>query len=136
MATFATTDYVVTVGGVDLSDHVRQASTDITVEELDDTAMGDDSRSKIGGLRDASVTLEFNQDFAASEVDATLWPLLGTVTNVVVRPVSGAVSSTNPQYTFPVLVTQHAPFANSVGDLATMSVTWPGSGTVLRATST
>lgn len=136
MATFATTDYKVTVGGTDLSDHIRQVTADITVEELDDTAMGEDSRSKIGGLRDASVTLEFNQDFAASEVDATLWAALGTVINVVVTPTSSAVSSTNPAYTFPVLVNQYQPFANSVGDLATVSVTWPGSGTVTRATST
>lgn len=135
MATFATTDYDVTVNSVDLSDHVRAVTADISIDELDDTAMGDDSRSRIGGLKDVSVTVEFNQDFAASEVDATLWAAFGTVIDVVVVPTSGSVSATNPSYTFPVLVSSYSPFSNSVGDLATVSVTWPGSGTVTRATS-
>jgi len=33
------------------------------------------------------------------------------------------------------LVTAYQPFASSVGDIATLSVTWPTSGTVSRATA-
>jgi hypothetical protein len=33
------------------------------------------------------------------------------------------------------LVSQYQPFASTVGDLATLSVTWPTSGTVTRATA-
>ena len=135
MATFAMTDASVVINSVDLSDHVRQVTLNVSADELDDTAMGDTFRSRIGGLKDWSVTLEFNQDFAASEVDATLWPLLGTTTTITVKPTSSAVGATNPSYSGSVLVSQYNPMTNGVGDLATTSVTWQGAGTLTRATS-
>lgn len=135
MATFALTDASVTIGGVNLSDHVRSVTLEVSADELEDTAMGDTYRSRIGGLKDSSWTIEFNQDFAASKVDATLFPLLGTVATIVGKPTSAAVSATNPSYTGSALITQHSPIANGVGDLATMSVTWPGAGAVTRATA-
>lgn len=135
MATFAFTDAVVTVDGDDLSDHVRQVTLTVSADELDDTAMGATYRSRIGGLKDWSVSLEFNSDFAASEVDATLFPLLGTVATVTVKATSASTSATNPLYSGPVLVSQVNPLGNSVGDLATVSVQWPGAGALSRATS-
>lgn len=135
MATFAFIDAYVTVNSVDLSDDVRQVTLTVSADELDDTAMGDTFRSRIGGLKDWSVSLEFNSDFAASQVDATLWPLLGTTTTIAIRPTSGSKSATNPEYTGSVLVSQVNPLGNGVGDLATVSVQWPGAGTLTRATS-
>lgn len=135
MATFAFTNASVVINSVDLSDHVRQVTLDVSFDDLDDTAMGDTYRSRIGGLGDWNVSIEFNQDFAASEVDATLWPLMGTTTTITVKPTSGSVSAANPSYSGTVLVNDYSPLANSVGDLATVSVTWPGAGTLTRATS-
>lgn len=89
----------------------------------------------VGGLRSGSLQLNFFQDFALSSIDATLWPLLNTVGTVVIKPTSSTVSSTNPSYTVPVLISQYQPFASSVGDAATLSVTFPTSGTVTRATA-
>ena len=43
--------------------------------------------------------------------------------------------ATNPSYTAVCLVNSYSPFASSVGDLATLSVSWPTSGTVVRATA-
>lgn len=135
MATFAFTDASVVINSVDLSDHVRQVTLNVSADELDDTAMGATYRSRKGGLKDWSVTVEFNSDFAASEVDATLWPLLGSTTTITVKPTSAAVGSTNPSFSGSVLVSQVNPVGNSVGDLATVSVTWPGASTLTRATS-
>lgn len=135
MATFVLTDAYVSVGGTDLSDHVRQVTLNITADQQDNTAMGATYRSRLGGLKDWSISLEFNQDFAASEVDATLWPLLGTVAAVAVRPTSAAASATNPEYSGNVVVSQVNPLSSGVGDLATQSVTWQGSGTLSRATA-
>ena len=135
MAHFAFIDAVVSVNGTDLTDHVNQVSFNYSADELDDTAMGDTHRSRIGGLKDSGVTIGFHSDFAASEVDATLFPLLGTNVNVTVKATSAATSATNPLYTIPVLVSQVNPFGNSVGDLAGVSVTWPGAGAVTRGTS-
>jgi len=135
VASFAFTDASVTINSVDLSDHVRSVTLNIEAEDLEDTAMGDTFRSRIGGLKDWSIDIEFNQDFAASEVDATIFPLLGTVVAVEVRPTSSSVSSTNPKFSGNVLVSEYNPLDGSVGDLATTSVSWPGAGALTRATS-
>jgi hypothetical protein len=135
MATFVLTDASVTINSVNLSDHVRSVTLDISAEEQDDTAMGSTFRSLKGGLKSGSLSLEFNSDFAAAEIDATIFPILGTSVAFDIRATSGAVSSTNPKYTGSCLVTQHVPLGNAVGDLATTSVTWPTTGTITRATS-
>jgi hypothetical protein len=134
VAKFVATDYNITIGGVALSSSLAAATLDITAEEQDTTAFGSSYRTRIAGLKDASVTFDFHQDFGAGAVDATLFPLVGTQATVVIKPTSGSVSATNPSYTFTALVTQYQPFASSVGDLATLSVTWPVSGDVVRGT--
>lgn len=135
MAKFVATDYKVTVNGTDFSTSL--ASVELTVEsdDVETTAFGGEWRTRVGGLKQASLTLEFHQDFGASSVDATLFPLLNTIATVVIFPTSGTVAATNPSYTANCLVNQYQPFASSVGDLATLSVTWPVSGTVTRAES-
>ena len=135
MAKFVLTDASVTLNSVDLSDHVSSVTLEITAEEITTTAMGSTFVERTGGLKSGNLSIEFQQDFAASEVDATLWPLLGSTTAFVVKPTSSAVSSTNPSYSGNVLITQHSPVANGVGELATMSVSFPTSGTITRATS-
>lgn len=135
MAKFVATDYSITINGSDFSSSLAAVTLDITAEEQDTTAFGSGYRTRIGGLKDGSVTLDFHQDFGAASVDATLFPLLGTQATVVVKPTSSAVGATNPTYTATCLVTQYQPFASSVGDLATLSVSWPTSGSVTRATA-
>lgn len=133
MAKFVATDYAIEIGGTDFSSSLAAVTLDITVEEQDTTAFGATARTRIGGLQDASISLDFHQDFGASSIDATLFPLLGTAVTVTITPTSSAVSATNPTYSCSALVTQYQPFASSVGDLATLSVSWPVSGAVTRA---
>lgn len=135
MGSFAFVDAKVTVNSVDLSQYVRQVSISASADQLDDTAMGDTFRSRLGGLKDWSINLEFNSDFAAAAVDATLWSLLGTTTTVTVKATSAATSATNPIYSGPVLVSALTPVGGSVGDLATVGVTWQGAGALTRATT-
>lgn len=136
MAKFVATDYNVTINGAPFSSDLAAVTLDITSEEQETTAFGSTYRSRVGGLRDASLTLDFFQDFAAASVDATLFPLLGTNATVVIKPTSGTVNATNPTYSGVFLVTQYQPYASSVGDVATLSVTWPlASGSVSRATA-
>lgn len=133
--TFHFQDPYLSVNSVDLSDHVRSVTLTYNAEELDDTAGGDTHRSRIGGMKDWSLQVEFNQDFAAAKVDATIFSLVGTTTAIEVRPDTDAVSATNPKFTGNVLVTEYSPLANGVGELATTSATWPGSGALTRATA-
>lgn len=135
MAKFVATDYDITIGGTDFSASLAAVTLDVSADEQEITAFGDSFRSRVGGLKDASVSLDFHQDFGAASVDATLWPLLGGTAQIVVKPTSSSVSATNPSYTFTALVTQYQPFASNVGDLATLSVTWPVTGAVTRGTA-
>ena len=134
MAKFVATDYKVTINGTNLSTFLNQAELALESDDVETTAFGGTFRERIGGLKTGSLTLQFMQDFAASSVDATLFPLFNTLATVVITPTSGTVTATNPSYTAVCLVNQYAPHASSVGDLATFSVTWPTSGTVSRGT--
>ncbi len=135
MAKFYAQDYKITVGTANLSTSLASVTLDITADEVETTAFGSNYRTRIGGLRDASVSLDFHQDFGAGAVDALLFPLLGSTVAVKIVPTSGTITATNPEYSMDCLVTQYQPFAGAVGDLATLSVTWPVSGAVTRATA-
>jgi hypothetical protein len=135
MAKFFAQDYKITVGTAVLSTSLASVTLDITADEVETTAFGSTYRSRIGGLKDASVSLDFHQDFGAGSVDALLFPLLGSTVAVKIAPTSGTVTATNPQYEFTALCTQYQPFSGAVGDLATLSVTWPVTGEVTRATA-
>ena len=135
MAKFFAQDYKVTVGTTVLSDSIASVTLDITTDEIETTAFGQTYRTRIGGLRDASVSLDFHQDFGAGSIDALLFPLMGSTVAVKIAPTSGTVTATNPEYRFTALVTQYQPFAGAVGDLATLSITWPVSGEVVRGTA-
>jgi hypothetical protein len=132
MATFAFIDGTITVNAVNMSPMITSVSLKVQADELEDTAFGDTYRSRLGGLKDWSVDIDFNQDFAAAQVDATLFPLLGTVVTVTVKATSAANSATNPQYSGSVLVKEYTPLDGGVGDLAKTSVSWPGAGTLTR----
>ena len=135
MAKFFARDYKITIGTTVISDDIASVTLDITADEVETTAFGSTYRSRIGGLKDASVSLDFHQDFGAGSVDALLFPLLGSTVAVKIAPTTGTVTATNPEYQFTALCTQYQPFAGAVGDLATLSVTWPVSGDVTRATA-
>ena len=133
MAKFSATDYKVTVNGTNLSTNLNSVELALESDDLETTAFGGTFRERIGGLKTGSLTLQFMQDFAASSVDATLFPLFNTLATVVITPTSSAVGTANPSYTAVCLVNSYSPHASSVGDIATFSVTWPTSGTVSRA---
>lgn len=135
MAVFVATDYKITINGTNLSDHIVQAQLTAESNEVETTSFGNTWRTRIGGLKNGSLTLQFQQDFAAAKVDATIWPLLGSDATVVITPTSSAVSATNPTYTCLATVLTYEPFNSSVGDLATVSITWPVNGPITRATA-
>jgi hypothetical protein len=135
MAKFYAQDYKITVGTTNLSTSINSVTLDITADEIETTAFGSTYRTRIGGLKSGSVSLDFMQDFAAGSVDALLFPLMGSTVAVKISPLSTAVSATNPEYRFDCLVTQYQPYAGSIGDLATLSVSWPTTGDIVRGTA-
>lgn len=135
MPKFVATDYNIEIDSTDFSTSIAAVTLEISADEQETTSFGADYRTRIAGLKDASLTLDFHQDFGASSVDATLFPLMGSAVEFTITPTGDAISATNPSYSGTAIVTAYSPFANSVGDLATLSVTWPVSGAVTRATA-
>jgi len=124
-----------TIGGVDLSDKMTSASLDISYDDVETTAFGDAVRTRVAGLGTAVLNINFNADFAASEVDATLNGLVGTATAFVFKPTSASVSATNPSYAGSALVTAYTPISAEIGTLSTFSVAWLSRKDITRATS-
>jgi len=135
VAKFVATDYKITINGTNLSSSLASVELPIEIEEQDTTSFGSEWRTRIAGLKSGSITLEFHQDFGVGAIDNLLWPLLGTNGTVVVSPTSATVSASNPSFSGQFLVTQYSPFASTVGDLATLSVSWPLNGALTRATA-
>ena len=134
MAKIVLTNAYVTVGGVDLSDSISSVSLSTTRDSVETTAFGSTAaRTRVAGLADNSVTLEFHQDFASGEVEATIYPLIGTSAAVIVKPNGSVTGATNPAYSFNALVTEWTPVNGAVGELATASVTWPVDGAISKA---
>lgn len=136
MAHFVLKDAYVLLNAVDLSAHVRSVTVNYSAELVDDTTMSKVSRSRKGGLKDWSLNVEFAQDFAAAQVDATLFSLVGTQFAVEVRPTSGARSATNPAYTGNGMLESYQPVTGSVGALAMAPITIQGADGVALARQT
>ncbi len=135
MAALVLTNAYVTINSVNLSDHITSITLNTTEDVIDTTAFGNTARTRVAGLFDNSVVIEFQQDYATSNVEATIYPLVGSTTTVVVKPNGSSTGATNPSYTFTALVSEWQPLNGAVGELATASVTWPISGTIAKATS-
>jgi hypothetical protein len=134
VAIFVAQDFKTTLNGTNLSSWLTQTEIQFEVNDVETTTFGNTWRTRVAGLKTGTVNLQFNQDFGAAAVDQTIWPLLGTLGTVVVTPTSGTVSATNPSYTAVVLINAYG-VSGQIGDVSTVSVTWPISGTVTRATA-
>ncbi|MFD3777357.1 hypothetical protein [Streptomyces sp. NPDC058612] len=124
------------LNGTNLSDDTRKAELTFEVEDKDVTTYGSLGwKVLLGGLKSGELSVEFLNDFAATKLDSIMWPLLGTVVAFEVRADAGAVSTSNPKYTGSVLINGWNPIEGSIGDEASVSVGYPTSGAVTRATS-
>lgn len=135
MAIFVLKNASVTINSVDLSSYVTSVTLDYKIDAVESTAMGSGGHVYTGGLQANQVTVNLNQDFAATKTEATIFPLVGTSTTVVVKADTGAVSTTNPSYTISSTYLEGSqPVNGSVGDLAAMALTFTG-GTLVKATT-
>ena len=136
MAKIVLTDVVVVVNTTNtFSDHVASVTITTDVADVTTTGFSATAVTRVGGLKDSSVQIEFHQDFASSSIEEVVYPLIGTVVPIAIKPTSGAISSTNPEYQFNALISSWSPVAGAVGDLATVSVTWPITGSITKDTT-
>jgi hypothetical protein len=127
MASLVLTDATITVNAVVLSDRANSVSINYEIDSVEVTSFGSVGHQFVGGLQNNSCDIEFMQDFAATEVEATIFPLVGTTTTIQITPQSGSVSATNPLYTLTgCFLSAHTPVAAAVGELAMTSLSFTG----------
>jgi hypothetical protein len=137
MATFLANGAVVTVNAVDLSTYVSSVTIGQSFDTLEVTAMGDAGHKQIAGLENSTISIDFMADFASSKVNQTINGatagngLVGSTTVVTVKPAAGTIGAGNPLYTMTCLVTEW-PQVYNVSELATISVTWPVNGSIVK----
>lgn len=125
MAKLILRDCFVIVNAVTFSDHISSVEIMLKKDDIDVTSFSGSGRTHAAGLQDATITLNFQQDFAASSVDATLYPLWNNETTFItaVRPTSAAASATNPTYyAASCILLEYAPLSGKVGELSDTSV--------------
>jgi hypothetical protein len=140
MARLVLTDAYVVLASTDISQYVTSVTLSSTLDVVETTGMSNTSRTRVAGLRDNQITLEFNQDFASGALETLIYPSdasskIGTAVAMTVKPTSAITSTTNPAYGFSALITEWQSVSGSVGELATVSVTWPISGAITKTTA-
>ena len=114
------------------SDHVRSLTINYKAEAPETTAMGDTTKTRLGGLLDWSLDVEFNQDYVAGNIDAILFPLVGTSVAIIIRPDTGVKGVDNPEFTGSAILTDYDPIAGKVGDVAITKCKFSGNGVLAR----
>lgn len=136
MAVYCIATPQITINSVDLTDHLKDVSLTYEADELETTASGDTSKEFIPGLKSWKIDGTFNQDYAASNVDATLFPLVGAAPfPIILKPTSAATSATNPKFTGNCILTSYPPMSGAVGEVALAKFSLRGTGALTRAIS-
>jgi hypothetical protein len=115
-----------TVPSIDISSLVSAVNLTQTFDELEVTSMGDFSHRYVAGLQAATFSIDFFNDWAASQVMQTLNAAAGQTLAISMITVKGtAVSAANPTYQFSILVNNLTPVGNGgVGDEAASSLSF------------
>ena len=135
MAIYLSNDVQVTLNSVDLSDHVTSATINRLFDELEVTAMGDTSHVFVKGLEASTITLDFLNDTATSNVLQTLQAVWGTTVALTLKQTSGATSATNPLYSTTVLLNNTTDINGAVGDISTQSLSLTCNSPIVITTS-
>jgi hypothetical protein len=143
MARIVLTDANVLFASNDISQYITSISLSTSYDVIDTTGISTTgaARTRVAGLADNSLTIEFNQDFADNALEELIngtslaTSTVGTAVAMQIKPTSSATSASNPKFTFNALVAEWQPLSASVGELSVASVTWPISGPITKAIS-
>jgi len=133
MAKIILTDASITVNSVSLSTLSNSVTLTFEKDSVEVTAFGDAGHKFTGGLQNNSCELALFRDFAASQTEATIYPLVGSPTTIIIKPTSSATSATNPSYTLTdTMLVSHTPVAGAVGEVGMTTLSFTG-GTLVKA---
>ncbi len=126
----------VKIASTDISDHVSSATLSQIFDELEITALGDNAHKFTKGLEASTLSLDFFNDFAASQITTLLQTNYGTTVTAVLIPKKGtAVSAENPLYTVSILINNLTPISGDVASINSASITFTCNSTVAYATT-
>jgi hypothetical protein len=126
----------VKINSVDISDHVSSATLSQIFDELEITALGDTAHKFTKGLEASTLSIDFFNDFAASQITPTLQAAYGTTVTAVLIPVKGtAVSASNPLYTVSILINNLTPISGDVASINSSSISFTCNSTVVQTTT-
>lgn len=130
-------DATLSIGNVDLSAWCKKIELKDTYEVKKTTnyRSGGAEENK-GGLESYEAAITFNQDYDAASLDEIMWAFRRSNKTFAARAQQSAVTSSNPQYSGTLVISSWTPISGSVGDVGEVDVTYPGSGPLVRATST
>jgi hypothetical protein len=132
MAKVVLKDASITVNSVDLSTRCDQVTIEDSAEEVDVTSFqGNGYREFMQGLKDATITASFFQDFASGSVHSTLNTVYqsGNTFDVVIKADDAVVSATNPSFTMTARLYSYSPLSGSVGEPSKIEATFRNAGT-------
>ena len=136
MAVMLNSKVGVKIATVDISDHVSSATLTQNFDELEITSLGDLSHKFVKGLEASTLSLDFFNDFAASQISTLLQTNYGTTVTAVLIPEKGtAVSATNPLYTVSILINNVTPISGDVASINASSISFTCNSTVAYATT-
>jgi hypothetical protein len=98
MARTVLTNAAVKINGLDWSSYIASVEVNIERDDIETTAFGDSGRTRVGGLEDSSISLDFHQNFDPAEVDAAISALIGGTAAFEVLPKGSAVGTANPKF--------------------------------------
>lgn len=112
---------------VALTNQCKSAVLTRTIEALESTAFGSTERVYTAGLGNHQCVVTFLMSYPASEAYATLSTLVGTQCYINVKPTSGAVSATNPEFSLTGTYLESLDVVNAnLGELSEIQVTFIG----------
>lgn len=133
MSKFVLRSAAITINGTALSDHCSSITFEDKANEIDFTSFTANAYTEQGqGMRDATITATFFQDFAASSVHSILQPLYasgGTFAVKIWPDTTQAISATNPSVTMNARLYSYAGLQGKVGDAATFDAPMRNAGT-------
>lgn len=134
MAILVFTDCYVLINAVNISDHVKSAALSYNAAMLDNTVMTKTTKSNTPGLLEWGLEVEVLNDYAAANIDAQMFALIGAAAfTVEVRPTSAARSATNPGYNGSAVLASYDPISAKIGDLASAKLSFKCAGNLTRS---
>lgn len=124
MATRVITDANVEIDAQDYSGQNTKVAISYSAAAVDQTAMGDGTKKQAGGLKDWSMSFEFNPP----DQTMSFFPKVGTTVAVKVRASSDVVGPTNPSWEGTGLITDYGIIDAAVGDNHKVTLTIVAAG--------